>query len=207
MLLCSVEANKLCTINNNTNSSSCNKAYFDPEMEDIWVLAFFECFSQFLNRYWGEIWSAGRCCDVCSCQFVRFWWGLCLCYSASVAFSGRVRGFGFETVSLCCGHFPRFFWSLSIACYCLNDLLRRGGGEEWLHNQCILREVAGGGRSLGLIWVVVLWHGVALVVEVFVNLHTTALLVIKCMLTLSLYICKHWKFGFFLTSMLVKLGN
>ena len=109
MLLCFVEANKLCTINNNTNSSSCNKAYFDPEMEDIWVLAFFECFSQFLNRYWGEIWSAGRCCDVYSCQFVRFWWGLCLYYSASVAFSGRVRGFGFETVSLCCGHFPRFF--------------------------------------------------------------------------------------------------
>jgi hypothetical protein len=44
-----------------------------------------------------------------------------------------------------------FFWSLSIACYCLNDLLRRGGREEWLRDQCILREAAGGGRSLGLI--------------------------------------------------------
>jgi hypothetical protein len=41
--------------------------------------------------------------------------------------------------------------SLSIACYFLNDLLHRGGGEEWLCDQCILREAAGGGRSLGLI--------------------------------------------------------
>jgi hypothetical protein len=30
MLLCFVEANKLCTVDNNTNSSSCNKVYFDP---------------------------------------------------------------------------------------------------------------------------------------------------------------------------------
>jgi hypothetical protein len=44
-----------------------------------------------------------------------------------------------------------FFQSLSIACYFLNDLLHRGGGEEWLCDQCILREAAGGGRSLGLI--------------------------------------------------------
>jgi hypothetical protein len=51
MLLCFVEANKLCTVDNNTNSSSCNKVYFDPKIEDIWVFAFFERFSQFLKRY------------------------------------------------------------------------------------------------------------------------------------------------------------
>jgi hypothetical protein len=119
MLLCFVEANKLCNVDNNTNSSSCNKVYFDPEIDDIWVLAFFERFSQFFKRYWGEIWSVGRCCGVCSCQFVRFWWGLCLYSSVSVAFSGRVRGFGFETVSLRCGHFPRCIFLEFIDCLLL----------------------------------------------------------------------------------------
>jgi hypothetical protein len=28
------------------------------------------------------------------------------------------------------------------------------GGEEWLRDQCIIREAAGGGRALGLIRVV-----------------------------------------------------
>jgi hypothetical protein len=157
MLLCFVEANKLCTVDNNTNSNSCNKVYFDPEIEDIWVFAFFERFSQFLKRYWGEIWSVGRCCGVCSCQFVRFWWGLCLCCSVSVAFSRRVRGFGFETISLRRGHFPRCFFLEFIDCLLLPTIAWTicCVGEEWLCDQCILREAAGGGRSLGLIWVVV----------------------------------------------------